>query len=241
MGCLRLRVVDGLVGTAGGDTWSRQDELGRRAAAAYREQLVLNPEVILNPNATQLTAMWFMGVTPSAYYFDENDKMTQAVQDHIWMQVVRTFLSHRKNTKIGQTIKGLDYKTKYGAAMNDLPLKGMMVGEVSDALMQLAGDNDPQTAAGATRAVLGSFNMKATVTGYNRLNQRGTVQFEITQKMTVESLTRGVSKEGYENGAKDPMASGISNAARAVFPGGQKPLSMTFRWTETVPMPKPGR
>ncbi|WP_405968698.1 RHS repeat-associated core domain-containing protein [Streptomyces sp. NBC_00015] len=228
-------------GTASGDTWTRQDELGRRAAAAYREQLVLNPEVILNPNATQLTAMWFMGVTPSAYYFDKNDKMTQAVQDHIWMQVVRTFLSHRKNTKIGQTIKGLDYKTKYGAAMNDLPLKGMMVGEVSDALMQLAGDNDPDTAAGATRAVLGSFNMKATVTGYNKLNRRGTVQFEITQKMTVESLTRGVSKEGYESGAKDPMASGISNTARAVFPGGQKPLSMTFRWTETVPMPAPGR
>jgi hypothetical protein len=197
--------------------------------------------MFLNPNAAQLISMWFMGATPSAYSFDENDKMTKAVQDHIWMQVVRGFLSHRKGTKIGETIKGLDYKTKYGAAMNGLPLKGMMAGEVSDTLVQLFGDNSRETAQGATRAALGSFNLKATVTDYNGLNRRGTVQFEITQKMTVESLTRGVSKAGYESGAKDPAASAMSSAARAAFPNGQKPLAMTFRWTENIPMPEPGR
>ncbi|MEV6425640.1 hypothetical protein [Streptomyces sp. NPDC051662] len=182
-----------------------------------------------------------MGATPAAYHFDESDKMTQDVKRHIWLQMVRSYLSHRPGTKVGETIKGLDYKTAYGASMNDLPLKGMMAGEVSDALMQLMGDDDPATAEGATRAALGSFNLKATVTGYKTLNRRGTVQFEITQSMTVESLTRGVSKQGYEGGEKDPNASAMSDAARWVFPGGQKDLKMTFNWTESIPMPRPGR
>ncbi len=228
-------------GTGNGSGNGRQDEMGRRAAAVYRLGLTLAPEVYLNPNATQLVSMWFMGATPGAYQFDERDKMTQDVKRHIWLDVVRRFLTHRKGTKLGETIKGLAYKTAYGAAMNDLPLKGMMAGEVSDAITQLLGDNDPDTAEGATRAALGSFNLKATVTGYNKLNRRGTVEFEITQSMTVESLTRGVSKEGYEGGAKDPNAMAMSNAAHAVFPGGQRDLKMTFRWSENLLMSEPGR
>ncbi len=125
--------------------------------------------------------------------------------------------------------------------MNDLPLKGMMAGEVSDAITQLLGDNDPDTAEGATRAALGSFNLKATVTGYNKLTRRGSVEFTITQSMTVESLTRGVSKEGYEGGAKDPMASRLSSTAAKAFPEGQKDLTMTFQWSENLLMPDPGR
>ncbi|MFD5054709.1 RHS repeat-associated core domain-containing protein [Streptomyces tendae] len=219
---------------------SRKDELGRRAAAAYRMGLAaLNADIVLNPNATQLVSMWFMGATPSAYFFDESDKMTQDVKRHIWLNIVRRYLSHRKGTKIGEPIKGLDYKTQYGAAMNDLPLKGMMAGEMSDAIMQLLGDDDPDTAEGATRAALGSFNLQAKVTDYNRLNRRGKVQFQIKQSMTVESLTRGVSKEGYSGGAKDPNAMAISNTAHKLFPNGQKDLQMTFTWTEYIPMPAP--
>ncbi|WP_189707296.1 RHS repeat domain-containing protein [Streptomyces phaeofaciens] len=228
-----------------GSTDTRQNELGRRAAAAYRwatySGMTLPAHYYLNPNATQLVSMWFMGATPSAYRFDERDKMTQDVKRHIWLDVVRRYLSHRKGTKVGETIKGLDYKTAYGAAMNDLPLKGMMAGEVSDAITQLLGDNDPDTAEGATRAALGSFNLKATVTGYNKLTRRGSVEFTITQSMTVESLTRGVSKEGYEGGAKDPMASRLSSTAAKAFPEGQKDLTMTFQWSENLLMPDPGR
>jgi len=219
----------------------RQAELGRRAAAAYRLGLTLNPDILLNPNATQLVSMWFMGATPSSYQFGESDRMTQDVKRHIWMDVVRRYLSHRTGTKIGKTIEGLSYKTKYGAAMNELPLKGMMAGELADAVSQLMGDNSPHTSEGATRAALGSFTLKATVVGYNKLSNRGTVQFEITQAMTVESLTRDVSKKGYEAGAKDPRAVAISNAAYSVFPGGQKDLQMTFRWSETLSMPEPLR
>lgn len=67
------------------------------------------------------------------------------------------------------------------------------------------------------------------------------MQFEITQSMTVESLTRGVSKQGYEGGEKDANASALSDAAHSIFPSGQKDLKMTFNWTESIPMPRPGR
>ncbi|MFF1920195.1 RHS repeat-associated core domain-containing protein [Streptomyces sp. NPDC058221] len=227
-------------GSGSGD--SRKDEIGSRAAAGYRSGFsFLDTEAILNPNAAQLVALWFMGATPAAYHFDDSDKMTQDVKRHIWMSVVRRYLTHREGVKIGESIKGLDYKTTYGARMNDLPLKGMMAAEGTDAITQLLGDSSPATAEGATRAVLGSFNLKAKVTGYNKLSKRGSVEFKITQSTTVESLTRGVSKEGYESGAKDPLASAISSGMRAMFPNGQKEAKMTFRWTEQILMPEPGR
>ncbi|MGW0709221.1 hypothetical protein ACWD4G_25255 [Streptomyces sp. NPDC002643] len=166
------------------------------------------------------------------------------------MDIVRRFLTVRKGTKAGETIKGLDYKTAYGAAMYELPikelvsgdepLKGMMMGELADAISQLFGDRSPETAEGATRAALGSFNLKATVSGYNTLTRRGTVEFEITQSMTVESLTRGVSKEGYDgSGEKDAKAVMISKAAGMAFPNGQRDLKMTFNWSEQIPMGPP--
>ncbi|MFF7261395.1 RHS repeat-associated core domain-containing protein [Streptomyces sp. NPDC008159] len=232
----------------GGSTVSRDQEMANRAAAAYRLGFGLSPNAILNPNAAQLVSMWFMGATPAAYHFDASDNMTKDVKRHIWMDIVRRFLSVRKGTKVGETIKGLDYKTLYGAAMYETPLKalvdgepvkGMMMGEVSAAISQLLGDTSPETAEGATRAALGSFNLKATVTGYSKLTRRGTVEFEITQSMTVESLTRGVSKEGYEGGPKDANAAAISRLAGMAFPNGQRDLRMTFNWSEQILMPQP--
>ncbi|MFE3327796.1 RHS repeat domain-containing protein [Streptomyces sp. NPDC059176] len=218
----------------------RQQELGRRATAAYRFGGPGITRTHLNPNATQVVAMWFMGATPAAYSFDQNDKFTAGVQKHIWMDVVRRYLSHRKGTKMGEEITGLDYKTKHGAAMNDLPLKGMMAGEFSDAIMHFfGGATDPNTEEGATRAALGSFNLKATVTDYQPLSRTGKVEFELTQKMTVASLTRGVSEEGYESGAKDPWAMALSQTVRGIFPSGQRDLQFTVRWTENLHMQRP--
>lgn len=221
------------------NNYVRSQEVGTRARAVYRGGLPGVTKNHLNPNAAQVVAMWFMGATPPAYSFDQSDKFTAAVQNHIWMDVVRKFLTNRKGTKLGEKIVGLDYKTKYGAAMNDLPLKGMMLGEGADAITQLFGGDDPATNEGAARAALGSFNLKATVTSYQPLNRRGEVEFELTQAMTVESLTRGVSKEGYESGAKDPMAMAISDIARSAFPNGQRDLQFTVRWTESIPMRRP--
>ncbi|MEU2246476.1 hypothetical protein [Streptomyces sp. NPDC019224] len=154
---------------------------------------------------------------------------------------MRNYLAHRKGVEIGETIKGLDYKTKYGAAMNDLSLTDLMAGESPSAAAQLFVGDSPNNSEGATRAVLGSFNLKATVTGYDKLSGRGTVEFKLTNMMTKESLTRGVSKEGYEGGAKDPGAMALSNYTGALFPNGQKDTKMTFRWSEQIVVPEPGQ
>ncbi|MFJ7625213.1 hypothetical protein ACIQZN_01830 [Streptomyces sp. NPDC097595] len=182
-----------------------------------------------------------MGATPLAYQFDENDKITEGVKRHIWLSVVRDYLAHRKGVKIGETIKGLDYKTKYGAAMNNLSLTDLMAGELSSAAAQLFVGDSPNNSEGATRAVLGSFNLKATVTGYDKQSKRGKVEFILTNMMTKKSLTRGVSKEGYEGGAKDPGAMALSNRTGALFPNGQRDMKMTFRWSEQIVMREPER
>ncbi|MEV6425639.1 hypothetical protein [Streptomyces sp. NPDC051662] len=44
-------------GTKSSNSNSRQNELGNRATAAYRLGLRLNPELFLNPNATQLVSL----------------------------------------------------------------------------------------------------------------------------------------------------------------------------------------
>ncbi|MGW1013053.1 RHS repeat domain-containing protein [Streptomyces termitum] len=212
----------------------RRQELGRRVNAAYRSGGNWNGETVLNPDATQIVAMWFVGVTPSAYHFDERDKFTAGVQQHIWMDVVRRYLRMRQGTKVGDTIKGLDYKTTYGAKMNGIPLKLLMIGELADFASYLGGDEE--SAEGATRAILGSFNLKATVSEYQSLSKTAKVDFELTQKMTVESLTRGVSEEGYNGGAKEGPAVLLSDGARAVFPGGQRELKFTVTWSESLPM-----
>ncbi|MEV5972556.1 RHS repeat-associated core domain-containing protein [Streptomyces sp. NPDC051921] len=213
----------------------RRQELGRRANAAYRSGGNWSGDTILNPDATQIVAMWFAGITPSAYHFDERDKFTAGVQQHIWMDLVRKNLKMRQGTKVGDTITGLDYKTAYGAGMNDIPLKLLMAGELADFATYLGGDEKAQE--GATRAILGSFNLKATVSEYRSLNKTAKVDFELTQKMTVESLTRGVSQEGYTEGAKEGPAVMLSNGARMVFPSGQRELKFTVTWSESINMP----
>ncbi|MET9349305.1 RHS repeat-associated core domain-containing protein, partial [Streptomyces termitum] len=212
----------------------RRQELGRRVNAAYRSGGNWKGETILNPDATQIVTMWFVGITPSAYHFDERDKFTAGVQQHIWMDVVRRYLRMRQGTKVGDTIKGLDYKTTYGAKMNGVPLKLLMAGELADFASYYGGDEG--SIEGATRATLGSFNLKATVSEYQSLSKTAKVDFELTQKMTVESLTRGVSEEGYKGGAKEGPAVALSDGAREVFPGGQRELRFTVTWSESLPM-----
>ncbi|MER6105758.1 RHS repeat-associated core domain-containing protein [Streptomyces sp. NPDC001832] len=225
----------GTSGTHSGATnSSRNNELGSRARAAYRGGVPFNP-VYLDPNATQVVTLWFIGATPDVYNFDEHDQFTDGVKQHIWLDVVRRYLSHRSGTKLGEKIKGLDYRTSYGASLTGLPLKMLMAGEVSSALNQVFGGSGADE--GATRAALGSFNLSATVVKYNKLNNKGTVNFKLTQKMTVESLTRGVSKEGYTDGAKDSRAVKLSEAMKALFPNGQKDLTFNVSWTERIPMP----
>ncbi|MGW9245343.1 RHS repeat domain-containing protein [Streptomyces badius] len=225
-------------------TYQRQQELGRRATAAYRfgnsgvtATLTKNH---LNPNAIQVVAFYFMGAAPTSYSFDQNDQFTVGVQNHMWMDVVRKYLAMRKGTKIGEEIKGLDYKTKHGAAMLGVSLQHMMLVDAADALTYMAeGPSNPDAEAGATRAVLGSFNLKAKVTGYHPQLRTGKVEFELTQKMTEASFTRSVSTEGYENGAKDPTMSSVSESIRDIFPSGQRDVQFTVRWAESIHMRRP--
>nr|WP_141366059.1 RHS repeat-associated core domain-containing protein [Streptomyces sp. 6-11-2] len=212
----------------------RRMELANRAAASYRSGGNFNANTVLNPDAPQIVAMWFAGITPDSYHFNEQDKFTAGVRQHMWMDVVRKYLQMRKGTKVGETIKGLDYKTAYGAKMNGLPLKMMMFAELADFASNLNGDK--KSAEGATRAILGSFNLKATVSDYRGLNRTANVDFELTQKMTVESLTRGVSPEGYTSGTKEGPAVVLSDTARAVFPAGQRELTFTVTWSESIRM-----
>ncbi|MFJ5073930.1 RHS repeat domain-containing protein [Streptomyces sp. NPDC088553] len=218
------------------DNYVRSVELGRRARAAYRSGVGGNASVHLNPTAPQLVAMFFMGSAPDAYSFDESDQFTSGVKDHIWMDVVRRFLTSRKGLKSGQVIKGLDYKTSAGAEMNGLELKEMMMGELADFVTYLSGAKDPATQEGATRAILGSFNLKATVSDYQPLTRTGRVDYELTQKMTEESFTRGVSEDGYKSGAKEPGAVKLAEGMRSVFPNGMRDVHFTVRWSERLPM-----
>ncbi|WP_257001976.1 RHS repeat domain-containing protein [Streptomyces sp. WZ.A104] len=225
-------------------TYQRRQELGRRATAAYRfgnsgvtATLTKNH---LNPNALQVVAFYFMGAAPTSYSFDQNDRFTVGVQNHMWMDVVRKYLANRKGTIIGEEIKGLDYKTKYGAAMLGTSLQHMMLVDGGAALTYMAeGPSNPDAEAGATRAVLGSFNLKAKVTDYHPQLRTGKVDFELTQKMTEASFTRSVSTEGYESGAKDPTMSSVSESIRGIFPGGQRDVQFTVRWTESIHMRRP--
>ncbi|MGW0939781.1 RHS repeat-associated core domain-containing protein [Streptomyces sp. NPDC002666] len=216
----------------GSNDGDRDDELGSRARAAYRSGVILGPGY-MDPNAMQVVMLWFIGATPGAYHFDERDKFTDGVRQHIWLDVVRSYLMRRQGIKIGKTIKGLDYKTEYGSNLTGVPLKMMMAGELASAFTQVFGEDGD---SGATRAALGSFNLSAKVTKFNKLNNMGTVQFNLTQKMTQESLTRGVSKEGYTSGAKDPNGTALSEHMKDMFPSGQKDLPINVTWTERIPL-----
>ncbi|WP_030325432.1 RHS repeat domain-containing protein, partial [Streptomyces flavochromogenes] len=219
------------------DNYIRSSELGRRARAAYRSGAGGDASLHLNPTAPQIVAMFFMGSAPDAYSFDESDQFTAGVKDHIWMDVVRRFLTSRKGLKSGQVIKGLDYTTRAGAKMNgEDELKVMMVGELADFVTYLSGSKDPAAREGATRAILGSFNLQATVSDYQPLTRTGKVEYELTQTMSEESFTRGVSDEGYESGAKEPGAAAAADAIRKVFPNGMRDVHFTVRWSERLPM-----
>ncbi|MFF0429842.1 RHS repeat-associated core domain-containing protein [Streptomyces sp. NPDC004520] len=218
------------------DNYVRSSELGRRARAAYRTGAGGKASVHLNPTAPQIVAMFFMGSAPDAYSFDESDQFTAGVKNHVWMDVVRRFLTSRKGLKNGQTIMGLDYKTSAGAAMFNLQYKELMAGELADFVSYLSGAKDPATQEGATRAILGSFNLKATVSDYQPLTRTGKVEYELTQKMTEESFTREVSEEGYKSGAKEGAAVKAAEAIRSVFPNGMRDVQFTVRWSERLPM-----
>ncbi|MGW6413968.1 RHS repeat-associated core domain-containing protein, partial [Streptomyces sp. NPDC055055] len=218
------------------DNYRRSTEMGRRARAAYRTGVGGQASVHLNPTAPQLVAMFFMGSAPDAYSFDESDQFTAGVKNHIWMDVVKRFLTSRKGLKNGQVITGLDYKTSAGAAMNGLQYKEMMGGELADFVSYLSGAKDPATQEGATRAILGSFNLKATVSDYQPLTRTGKVEYELTQTMSEESFTREVSEEGYTQGAKEGAAVKLAEGIRAVFPNGMRDVQFTVRWSERLPM-----
>ncbi|MEV4616900.1 RHS repeat-associated core domain-containing protein, partial [Kitasatospora sp. NPDC049258] len=213
-----------------------RQELGRRAAAAYRSGGNFDANTVLNPEAPQIVAMWFAGITPDAYYFDQEDKFTAGVQQHIWMDTVRKYLQMREGSKLGETITGLDYKTLYGAKLNNIPLKVLMAGELADFAAYLNGNKDTDSVEGATRAILGSFNLEATISGYDSATKTAKVDFELTNKMTVESLTRGVSEDGYTSGTKEGPAVMLSDTLGSVFPGGQRALKFTVSWSESINM-----
>ncbi|MFK0189513.1 RHS repeat domain-containing protein [Kitasatospora sp. NPDC090308] len=215
---------------------NRKDELARRASAAYISGGKFDANAVLNPDASQIVAFFFMGIAPSEYYFDESDKFTAQVRQHMWMDVVRKYLEQRSGTKLGETITGLDYKTTYGAELNDIPMKLLMAAELSDFISYTNGNRDPESVEGSARAILGSFNLKATVTDYGSLNHTAKVQFELTQKMTKESLTRGVSPEGYSSGEKEGGAEALSSTMSSVFPAGQRTVGFTVTWTESIQM-----
>ncbi|MFE6056929.1 RHS repeat domain-containing protein, partial [Kitasatospora sp. NPDC056446] len=214
----------------------RRDELARRASAAYASGGNFDSKAVMDPDATQVAAFFFMGIAPSSYYFDESDKFTAQVRQHMWLDVVRNYLEMRQGTKVGDTISGLDYKTAYGAALNKTEMKTMMASELADFASYLLGNRDQNSIEGSARAVLGSYNLSATVTDYSSADHTAQVQFQLTQNMTKESLTRGVSPEGYSSGAKEPGAQMLSSKMEEVFPAGQRAIGFTVTWTESVRM-----
>ncbi|WP_438488888.1 RHS repeat domain-containing protein [Streptomyces sp. S186] len=214
---------------------ARKRYVGTRASAAYKSQLPVQGLNPLNPNPVQIVALWFMGAAPSQWGFTEGDQFTEDIRNMPWIAKIKKLLGMCKECSVGQTIKGLDYKTKYGEREFGIPIEEMPIADGSAALMRALGDRE--AGPGAAQAVLGSFSLEAKIESHDKRSGEARVNFTLKNRMGVESLTREISEKGYSTGAKDSKMSSASEMIKQYFPNGQRDANMTVHWSETIKMP----
>ncbi|MGW7074694.1 RHS repeat-associated core domain-containing protein [Streptomyces sp. NPDC054866] len=175
---------------------------------------------------------WLMGLSPTAWKFGPGDAFTQEVQEQRWLDQVRKRLKRDlKGMKAGQS-------KAYDRRMSDLGQIEKLVQIMEDAFGivtagRFSDEEDKGRTFNRSSAVLGSYQLTATA-GRARSGGGRDVTFTVKDTMDRESGMRSPTGEGYKTGRSSTPLKVTFNAARKLFPEGQRPMGLEVSWNERI-------
>ncbi|MFE4992150.1 RHS repeat-associated core domain-containing protein [Streptomyces mirabilis] len=176
---------------------------------------------------------WLMGVAPDRWNFGEGDRFTEEVQQQRWLDEVRKMLG-----KDVQGMKAGDSR-RYDRKMSDLGQMKKLVQIMEDAFGVLTGgrfsqeEKDHGRTFNRSSAVLGSYVLSAKLNAVDS-SGKARVTFTLTDTMDRESGMRVPTAEGYKTGKSSTPLKVTYDAARKMFPAGQRPLDFVVTWSEQI-------